>query len=1836
MKKIILIFFFTIFPILSFGQINETFEGATFPPTTPGNWLVTDNGVGTGVSWTDTNNASLVYAGAKAAYMNRESIGNGNTSRDWLISPQITVPANGQLRFFTRQTLIGNNGTVYELRVSTSPTQNLLTSYNVVQSWTETTLNTTYNVYEEKAVSLSAFAGQQIYFAFVKVYAQTTPDSGSTGGDRWLIDNVNLVQQCLDPSILGVTAITPTSASLNWVNNGTATAWEVEVIPAAATPTGVGITAPTNPFVITGLTPGTAYKYYVRANCGSGNFSQWVGPFNFITTPAGSICSVPITIPILPYSNSANTNTFGDEVDVIQGASCGAVPTTTNYLQGAEVFYSYTATFTGNLTVSMTATVASSSLFVYNGCGTFPGTCIAGVANTAITPRLIPLLPVIAGNTYIFVISSSTTPAAGVPYTLIIQQANCTPPASLSATNIGTISADLSWSNPSASTSWEVAVQTAGSPIPSGSGVTTTINTNYPATGLTAATAYQYWVRADCGGGLFSAWAGPFLFNTGICEAAQKCTYIFRTNDSFGDGWNGNTMSVRQNGVTVATIVGPTDPDNLNFIDFPVALCETLPFELFWNSGGTFATEVGISVINNFGQTLYTKAPGTGVQNTLLYSTSFDCDTPACLPPTALTATVITTTGATLGWNGAGATAWDVYLVPTGTPAPTVSTTPSYPNITTNPLVVTGLTALTTYQFYVRVVCSASSNSIWAGPFSFTTLPTCPAPTALNVTGAGLSTANLGWTEAGTATQWEVFIQAPGAGVPTGTGILTSLNPYPATGLTSATNYEFYVRAVCSTTDKSTWSGPTAFKTAICNAVDQCNYTFTMRDSFGDSWNGNTMNVVQNGIIVATLVGPTNANGTTPITQVVPMCTNLPIELIWNAGGTFPTEVGVSITNQLGVIIYNKPFGTGTQNSTLFSDIVECTPLPCARPITLGANTITQNSANLTWVQPGSPGTAASWQIIVQPVILGYPSGAGTIVGASPYTVTGLSAAQSYEFYVRTNCGATDGFSNWSGPFVFNTPVANDNCANAILVPVNDDALCGSTVNGSVVGATASLPATNPVCAGSADDDVWFRFVATGPKHYISFSNVAGSNTDLNHAVYSGTSCGALTQLSCQPGTGVTQGSVIGGLVAGNTYYIRVYTATATPNQNTTFTICIGTISTCESADAFCSDPADPFIFPNTVGVPSEGAQSCLGTNPNPTYYFMSVLQSGNIQFQISQNTAFNSSGNPTGTGLDVDFIAWGPFTSNTAACGNLNTTTQVACSYSIAAVENFTIPNAIQGQVYVIVITNFNNGTGFIKFNQTNQGTPGAGATDCSIVCEVDLGPDQNLCGVTSVILNSQLVNAGATYRWFRNGVLIPGATSQTYTATQSGSYRCVGTCGPNDVEDTVVINLGPSVIAPNLADLEVCDDSSNDGIATFNLATLTPLATATLDPNFTYNVSYYYNDVDALAGNANTINPAVPYTGASQVIYIRIDAVGSPACNTILVQNLVVKPTPVATIASSDADNTICSNETATITVTPVNFVATAATYVWSLNGTVIPTATTNVITPTATGTYSVVVNLNGCTNINPLTTVFTVNTIPNFTLSTTNTVKCVNEVAVITVVPSNFAVTDPNFTYSWTLDGAPLTNTTSSISVTAYGNYAVTVSNFGCSTSAQTDVTLDTTDIPINSEGECVGINFIITATPINGSFDTQNVNYEWSTDSDVIAGNNQPTLNVTEYITQNNISGASFPLNFTVKVTTTPDGCVDTQVFNVASPFCTIQKGISPNGDGNNDNFDLKGLGVKMLSIFNRYGTKVYGFANYTDQWKGQTDNGKELPDGTYYFVIDQNSGETKTGWIYINR
>lgn len=149
-------------------------------------------------------------------------------------------------------------------------------------------------------------------------------------------------------------------------------------------------------------------------------------------------------------------------------------------------------------------------------------------------------------------------------------------------------------------------------------------------------------------------------------------------------------------------------------------------------------------------------------------------------------------------------------------------------------------------------------------------------------------------------------------------------------------------------------------------------------------------------------------------------------------------------------------------------------------------------------------------------------------------------------------------------------------------------------------------------------------------------------------------------------------------------------------------------------------------------------------------------------------------------------------------------------------------------------------------------------------------------------------------------------------------------------------------------------------------------------------------------------------------------------------------------------------------------------------------------------------------------------------------------------------------------------------------------------------------------------CDGTDFVLSVDEIPDS----NSNYVWYNEANEIISNESSVI-----ITKKGEYKVTLTYN---------DGCEKTQIINIPSVYCKIPKGISPNDDDLNDFFDLSNLKVTELEIYNRYGTEVYSKSNYKKEWDGKTNSGKELPDGTYYYVINFETGKSKTGWVYINK
>ncbi len=171
----------------------------------------------------------------------------------------------------------------------------------------------------------------------------------------------------------------------------------------------------------------------------------------------------------------------------------------------------------------------------------------------------------------------------------------------------------------------------------------------------------------------------------------------------------------------------------------------------------------------------------------------------------------------------------------------------------------------------------------------------------------------------------------------------------------------------------------------------------------------------------------------------------------------------------------------------------------------------------------------------------------------------------------------------------------------------------------------------------------------------------------------------------------------------------------------------------CESAAPFCTGTLYNFPAGVNAGSGQVGPYyACLQTRPNPAWYYMKVANSGNIIIQMHSEPS-----------EDIDFCCWGPFTSQ-ECCGQLTQNKVVDCSYSPLAFETCDILNAVSGQFYMLVITNYSNDPCNIIFQQTS----GTGTTDCSIMPPTCTS-NSPICKGQTLQLTAQSVT-GATYYWW------------------------------------------------------------------------------------------------------------------------------------------------------------------------------------------------------------------------------------------------------------------------------------------------------------------------------------------------------------------------------------------------------------------------------------------------------------------------------------------------------
>ncbi len=384
-----------------------------------------------------------------------------------------------------------------------------------------------------------------------------------------------------------------------------------------------------------------------------------------------------------------------------------------------------------------------------------------------------------------------------------------------------------------------------------------------------------------------------------------------------------------------------------------------------------------------------------------------------------------------------------------------------------------------------------------------------------------------------------------------------------------------------------------------------------------------------------------------------------------------------------------------------------------------------------------------------------------------------------------------------------------------------------------------------------------------------------------------------------------------------------------------------GQNNTCETAAPFCTGTT--YTFPAGTSNPPVQAQtgpfySCLLSTPNPAWYYMRVLNSGNLIISMHSEPAH-----------DIDFCCWGPFTTQNA-CTQLTQPKVVSCSYSTASTETCNIPNGVSGQYYILIITNYSNQPCNIIFSQTS----GTGTTDCTILpppC-MNNGP---ICAGQTLQLTANTVN-GAQYRWsgpnnfhsFQQNPSIPNAQP-----VNSGSYYVnimVNGTPSADSSRTIAYVYKPIAHAGN-------DTAINWGVFT----TLHGHGSGGSG-----HFHYHWEPANKLV-NPNLAAPTTVNLQATTIFTLTVtdDSASCHATDDVTV-SIAGGPLGVGTTASP---STICAGATSQLQAVGSGGAGTY-TYSWTGPGGFTSTIQSPTVQPAVTTVYSVTVSDGYNTSINTVT--------------------------------------------------------------------------------------------------------------------------------------------------------------------------------------------------------------------------------------------------------------------------
>uniref|UniRef100_UPI00374FE442 choice-of-anchor L domain-containing protein n=1 Tax=Flavobacterium sp. TaxID=239 RepID=UPI00374FE442 len=441
---------------------------------------------------------------------------------------------------------------------------------------------------------------------------------------------------------------------------------------------------------------------------------------------------------------------------------------------------------------------------------------------------------------------------------------------------------------------------------------------------------------------------------------------------------------------------------------------------------------------------------------------------------------------------------------------------------------------------------------------------------------------------------------------------------------------------------------------------------------------------------------------------------------------------------------------------------------------------------------------------------------------------------------------------------------------------------------------------------------------------------------------------------------------------------------------------------------------------------------------------------------------------------------------------------------------------------------------------------------------------------------INFSLSNVALT--WKKDNVVLTDITS-SISINQAGTYEVtVNNSGCTTTKTTTVSNV--IVVADTNLPINVC--------ANYKL------------PILSLNNNYY----SGANGSGTAYFAGDVITSSILPMYIKAQ-IGTCVDETNF--NIVIKPnvTPVTTFSYISP---LCKGNANTFPSKSTGFVeggTFSSTPNLDINSTTGLINLTNSLAGTYQITYTILSDAINCVLTNSHTFEVKINEIVTPTFNPI--IICQNSELVLPTSSNN----NPPIIGTW--NSSALTTT-----ISGTINKAVFTPNAGqCAINGTVTIRVDA--IPVfEIIGNCQSSAFNLQVNP-----ELSGANYQWFQGNSIIPFNTSDSKIIINEIGL-------------YKCIATVNNCSTTVNYSASDIQCEIQKGISPNSDGKNDYFDLATLNVKQLGIYNRFGLMVYNLANYKNEWNGKTDDNKILPDGTYYYVAELGDGNTKTGWVYINK